>query len=191
MHRRANLPAPDTQHVRHVSAPVSAIFGIAFALMAAFAFAAPAAAPAATPEAGKLPDDQLYSYIGKDPLPPGTVPWQVLRQVKLIDEKKNGKNTQRPEFSAQIRELDKQQVKVYGFVLPLSTTPKQKHFLISPLPTHCPFCVSQGPDSMIEVVARIPVEYSQWDPIIVSGRLELVNDSSLYYRLTDAELVKN
>jgi hypothetical protein len=148
-------------------------------------------ASAATPEAGKIADEQLYSYIGKDPLPPGTIPWQVLRQVKLIEETRNGKNTVRPEFSAQIRGLDKQQVMVYGFVLPLSTTVKQAHFLISPLPTHCPFCVSQGPDSMIEVVARIPVEFSQWDPIVVSGRLELVNDSSLFYRLTDAVSVKN
>ena len=146
---------------------------------------------AAAPDTGKIADEQLYSYIGKDPLPPGTIPWQILRQVKLIEETKNGKTTVRPEFSAPVRELDKQQVKVYGFVLPLSTTVKQAHFLISPLPTHCPFCVSQGPDSMIEVVARIPVEFSQWDPIVVSGRLELVNDSSLFYRLTDAVSVKN
>ncbi len=146
---------------------------------------------AATPDPARVTDDQLYSYIGKDPLPPGTLAWQLLRQVKLIEEKTAGKTTLRPEFSAKLRELDKQVVKVYGFVLPLSTTAKQKHFLISPLPSHCPFCISQGPDSMIEVVARIPVEFSQWDPIIVSGRLELVNDSSLYYRLTDAESVKN
>jgi hypothetical protein len=149
------------------------------------------AAPAAAPDAVKIADEQLYSFIGKDPLPPGAIAWQLLRQVKLVEEKKSGKTTLRPEFSAPIRELDKQQVKVYGFVLPLSTTVKQSHFLISPLPTHCPFCVSQGPDSMVEVVARIPIEFSQWEPIVVSGRLELVNDSSLYYRLTDAELVKH
>ena len=148
-------------------------------------------ASAVTPEATRIADEQLYGYIGKDPLPAGTLPWQVLRQVKLVEENKNGKITLRPEFSAQLRELDKQQVKVYGFVLPLSTTAKQAHFLISPLPTHCPYCVSQGPDSMVEVVARIPVEFSQWDPIVVSGKLELVNDSSLYYRLTDAEPVKH
>ena len=149
------------------------------------------AATPATADAGKIPDDQLLSYLGKDPLPPGTIAWQLLRQVKLVEVKKNGKTTLHPEFSAPVRALDRKQVKVYGFVLPLSTSLKQKHFLISPLPTHCPFCVSQGPDSMIEVVAKVPVEYSNWDPIIVAGRLELVNDSSLYYRLVDAEAVKN
>jgi len=186
------LPAIDTRMFPLRVVPIIAAVALLTMLLANRAAAAtPAATPSATAEAAKIADEQLYSYIGKDPLPPGTIAWQLLRQVKLVEEKKGGKTTLHPEFSAQIRELDKQQVKVYGFVLPLSTTPKQAHFLISPLPTHCPFCVSQGPDSMIEVVAKTPVEFSQWDPIVVSGRLELVNDSSLYYRLTDAELVKN
>ncbi len=148
-----------------------------------------AGAATAQAQVSKLPDDQLYSFIGKD-TPAGVIPWQLLRNVKLVEEKKAGKLTMRPEFSAQIRELDKQTVKVYGFIMPLSTTPKQKHFLISPLPTHCPFCVSQGPDSMIEVMAKTPVDFSSWDPVIVSGKLELLNDSSLFYRLVDAEQVK-
>ncbi len=161
---------------------------IAVLLAAAIGFSGQVAA--VTPQVGKIPDEQLYGFIGKDPLPPGTLQWQLLRQVKLIEEKKAGKTTARPEFSPQIRELDKQEVKIYGFVMPLSTTPKQKHFLLSPLPTHCPFCVSQGPDSIVEVLAKIPVEFSQWEPIVVSGRLELVNDSSLFYRLVDAVPVK-
>ena len=159
-------------------------------ILVAAALSVACSAWSVTAQVGAIPDEQLYSYIGKDPLPPGTIPWQLLRQVKLVEEKKAGKTTSRPEFSPQIRELDKQDVKVYGFVLPLSTTVKQKHFLLSPLPTHCPFCLSQGPDSMIEVVAKVPVEFSQWEPIVVSGKLELVNDSSLYYRLTNAEPVK-
>ena len=44
---------------------------------------------------------------------------------------------------------------------------------------------------MVEVLAKTPIEYSAYDAIVVSGRLELVNDSSLYYRLTNAELIKN
>jgi uncharacterized protein len=149
-----------------------------------------------------MPDEQLFGFIGKDPLPPGTLPWQLLRQVKLVeskakDAKPNAGNTKSknattwlPEFSAQLKELDKQEVKLYGFVLPLSTSAKQKHFLISPLPSHCPFCVSQGPDSMVEVIAKTPVEFNQWEPIVVSGKLELVNDQYLFFRLTNAESIK-
>jgi hypothetical protein len=146
--------------------------------------------PAGAP--GALSDDQLYSFIGKDPLPTGTLPWQLLRQVKLVEGKAadTKKTTLLPEFGRQISELDRKEVKIYGFVMPLSTGTKQKHFLLSPLPSHCPFCVSQGPDSIVEVVAKTPVEYNQWEPIVVSGKLELVFDQYLFYRLTNAESVK-
>ncbi len=162
----------------------------------------------AAPSSVPLADEQLFSYIGKDPLPAGTVPWQLLRQVKLVEAKevKGAKDVSAvkdnkasitkkapailPEFSAQLKELDNQEVKLYGFVLPLSTGAKQKHFLISPLPSHCPYCVSQGPDSMVEVVAKTPVEFNQWEPIVVSGKLELVNDQYLFFRLVNAESVK-
>lgn len=141
-----------------------------------------------------MPDEQLFGYIGKDPLPPGTLPWQLLRQVKLVESKskdqKSKAATMLPQFSAELKELDKQVVKLYGFVLPLSTGAKQKHFLISPLPSHCPFCVSQGPDSIVEVIAKTPVEFNQWEPIVVSGKLELVNDQYLFFRLTNAESIK-
>lgn len=147
--------------------------------------------PAVEPP-GKIADDQLFSYVGKDPLPPGTLPWQLLRQVTLAGANQKGPKAAAmlPVFSPQIKAFDQKEVKIYGFVLPLSTSQKQSHFLISPLPTHCPFCVNQGPDSMVEVVTRNPVDYSPWEPIVISGRLELVNDQYLFYRLTNAELVK-
>lgn len=174
------------------------IIAFSFIAITAMALGLAPAAQAQQPQLqGKLSDEQLMGYIGKDPLPPGTIPWQLLRQVKLVESKsKDAKPskapvaTMIPEFGPQIRELDKQEVKIYGFVLPLSTGVKQKHFLLSPLPSHCPFCVNQGPDSMVEVVAKTAVEYNQWEPIVVTGKLELVNDQYLFYRLNNAEPVK-
>ena len=165
--------------------------GIFIALLGALGAVHASRAAAVNPP-GKIADEQLFGFIGKDPLPPGTIPWQLLRQVKLVEGKQKGAKAaaMRPEFSPQLKEFDNREVKIYGFVLPLSTGQKQKHFLISPLPSHCPFCVDQGPDSMVEVVARNPVEYSQWEPIVISGKLELVNDQYLFYRLTDAETVR-
>ena len=147
---------------------------------------------AAVSPPGQIADEQLLSFIGKDPLPPGTIPWQLLRQVKLVDGKQKGAKAAAmlPEFSPQLKALDNQDVKIYGYVLPLSTGQKQKHFLISPLPSHCPFCVNQGPDSMVEVVAKSPVEFSPWEPVVISGKLELVNDQYLFYRLTNGEALK-
>jgi hypothetical protein len=193
--QRSEIPSAGRQRVKAVSVrPLQKeLRAFVLASLALFSLAILVALHSASTHAatvGAIPDEKLYGYIANDPMPAGTLPWQLLRQVKVIEETKGGKATSRPEFSAKLKALDKQDVKVYGFVLPLSTTVKQSHFLISPLPTHCPYCVSQGPDSMIEVMAKTPVEYSQWEPIVISGRLELVNDSSLFYRLTNAEIVK-
>ena len=170
--------------------PTAILIAIFFSVNAIAAPTAPVP-PAANPP-GKIADDQLMSYMPKDPLPPGTIPWQLLRQVKLVEGKQKGAKAalMLPEFSAQIKELDNKEVKIYGFVLPLSTSQQQKHFLISPLPSHCPFCVDQGPDSMVEVMAKNPLDYSPWEPIVISGKLELVNDQYLFYRLSNAEIVK-
>ncbi len=170
-------------------------------LIVSFAAGALAAQTMQNPP-GKIADEQLFGFIGKDPLPPGTIPWQLLRQVKLVESKpkdvaknapKNAPNagpSMLPEFGPRLLELDKQEVKLYGFVMPLSTAARQKHFLLSPLPSHCPYCVYQGPDSLVEVIAKTPVEFNQWEPIVVSGKFELVNDSQLFYRLNNAESVK-
>jgi len=173
---------------------LSALLASGLAVLALCATAQPAPGVPGANAPGKISDEQLFGFIGKDPLPPGTVPWQLLRQVKLVESKtkdaKKGTVLMRPEYSPRLHELDKQEVKLYGFVMPLSTAPRQKHFLLSPLPSHCPFCVYQGPDSLVEVVAKIPVEFNQWEPIVVTGRFELVNDAQLFYRLTNAESVK-
>ena len=176
------------------SSKISALLASGLAVLTLCATAQPVAGVPGANAPGKIPDEQLFGFIGKDPLPPGTVPWQLLRQVKLVEAKskdaKQGSPLMRPEFGPRIQELDKQEVKLYGFVMPLSTAARQKHFLLSPLPSHCPYCVYQGPDSLVEVVAKIPVEFNQWEPIVVSGRFELVNDPQLFYRLTNAASVK-
>ncbi len=165
-----------------------------------FAAAVLSAQPGQNPP-GKIADEQLFGFIGKDPLPPGTIPWQVLRQVKLVEgigkdapkaatKVAGAAPSMRPEFGPRVLELDKKEVKLYGFVMPLSTAPKQTHFLLSPLPTHCPYCVYQGPDSLVEVIAKVPVEFNQWEPIVVTGKFELVSDPQLFYRLTNAQSVK-
>ena len=73
---------------------------IAFSLIAIAAMAlglAPSAQAQQLQLPGKLSDDQLMGYIGKDPLPPGTIPWQLLRQVKLVESKnKDAKPTKAP-----------------------------------------------------------------------------------------------
>src|ERR1700674_5969310 len=119
---------------------------------------------------------------GLDATPPGTVPWQILQQAKTVQkaDKKFG-----PVFTKEIRSLDKQQVKLYGFMMPLDQSRLQKRFLLASFPPHCAFCLPGGPESMVEVLADKPVEFT-YEPIVVAGRMAVLDDDVVYYRLTNA-----
>jgi Na+-translocating ferredoxin:NAD+ oxidoreductase RNF subunit RnfB len=76
---------------------------------------------------------------------------------------------------------------VQGFMLPLEPGNKQKHFLLSSVPTSCGFCVPAGPEGLIEVRSKTPVAYTL-EPVVVEGKFAaLVKDPyGLFYRVTDA-----
>jgi uncharacterized protein len=117
--------------------------------------------------------------------PNGTVPWRLLKEVQLV---KSPSGKYLPEFSAAVRKIDRQQVKVHGFMLPLDTGETQQHFLLCAYPPTCPYCLPGGADSMVEVYAAKPVKFT-WDAVIVSGDMELMHDdpAGLYYRLSAAK----
>jgi uncharacterized protein len=119
---------------------------------------------------------------GTEATPAGTIPWELLQQAKTVQkaDKRFG-----PEFTPEIKRLDKQNVKVYGFMMPLDQSRLQKRFLLASFPPHCAFCVPGGPESMIEVVADKPVEFT-YEPIVVSGRMAVLENDVVYYRLTGA-----
>jgi hypothetical protein len=150
-------------------------------LLAALALGA-GAAVAQTPAKGlQVPGG------GTEQQPAGTVPWQLLQEAKTVQkaDKKFG-----PLFSREIRKLDKQQVKLYGFMMPLDQSRKQKRFLLASFPPHCAFCMPGGPESMVEVIADPPIEFT-YEPIVVAGRMAVLDDDVVYYRLTQASAVAN
>lgn len=116
----------------------------------------------------------------------GVVSWKTLAQVEPV--KQGGKMV--PEFSRAIMALDRTEVKVQGFMIPLDIGDKQRRFLISAVPPHCQFCLPAGPDSLVEVEAKTPVNYT-FDPVVISGRFAVVKDdpSGVLYRLTGATRV--
>ena len=154
----------------------------ALSLMAMAAAVPVAAVMPSVPQAG-LPSAVDY---GTALLPEreGVVSWRTLAQVTPV---KQG-DRMVPEFSKDIQTLDQREVKVQGFIIPLDMGDRQKRFLLSAVPPHCPFCMPAGPDAIVEVVAKTPVKYSI-EPIVVSGKFALVKDDAtgLLYRLTDAE----
>ena len=117
----------------------------------------------------------------------GVVSWKTLAQVEPV--KRDGKMV--PQFSKQILALDKQPVRIYGFMLPLDMTDQQKHFLISAVPSSCPFCMPAGPEAIVEVMSKHAVKFGV-EPIMVSGQLSVLKDdqSGLLYRMTEAEAIE-
>lgn len=113
-----------------------------------------------------------------------TVPWETLAQVQLVPER----NVYVPRFADAVLKLDAREVKLQGFMMPLTVGEKQTHFVLTANPSECAFCMSGGPESMVEVKAKTGLKYSL-DPVVVKGRLELVkNDpgAGVFYRLHDA-----
>ena len=123
-------------------------------------------------------------YMDK-PLPElkGVVSWKTLAEVTPVKQKDRFV----PQFSKGIAGLDKKEVKLQGFMMPLDMGEKQTRFLLVALPPSCAFCLPGGPEQMVEVVAKSPVKYG-FDPIILTGKLAVLTDDpmGLYYRLTDA-----
>jgi len=154
------------------------------ALIVAFALALPAQAQ---------DQNKLGQHVPPPGVDPGTftllperkdvVSWKVLSQVELV----RMKDRYVPQFSAQVAALDKKQVKVQGFMLPLQMGDKQTHFVLTAMPQTCSFCMPGGPESMVEVKSKQPVKYG-FDIFVLTGKLEVLKDdpTGVFYRLTDA-----
>ena len=115
------------------------------------------------------------------------VTWETLSQVSVTRQK----DRYVPEFSKQILALDKREVKLKGFMIPLEQGLAQRHFLLSAQPSDCPFCMPGSAEAFAEVLAKKPMKYVV-DPITVSGTFVLVRDDTggLLYRLTEAVMIE-
>jgi hypothetical protein len=145
---------------------------------------------------GKESKDLMRSPMGADgnlppspyaqkPLPEikGVLSWKSLADVKTV-KRKNGFA---PEFSKGVASLNKTEVRLQGFMMPLEMGDKQKRFLLVALPPTCSYCLPGGPEQMVEVQAKTPVKYG-FEPIVVAGKFAVLQDDpmGLFYRLTDA-----
>jgi len=111
------------------------------------------------------------------------VSWKTLSQVELVKQK----DRYVPQFAAAVTALDKKEVKVQGFMMPLQMGDKQSHFVLTAMPQTCAFCMPGGPESMVEVKSRTPVKYT-FEPVVLTGKLAILKDdpTGVFYRLTEA-----
>ena len=158
--------------------------GLAAAVLLTLVVAPAAAqAPGAGTRSMQLPiDPQLLNNL---PEVKGIVSWKVLGQVKTSQVGQRFL----PDFSPDVRKLDQQDVKLQGYMMPITAGEKHSNFLLTMRPADCPFCLSVGPEYIVEVKAKSPIKHS-YEPVIVAGRLNVLKDDpyGLYYRLTDAQL---
>ena len=154
----------------------------------------PVAAPPGTePHAGApggLAPADAAKYLNGLPDRQGYVSWKTLADVKV----KREKDRMVPTFPAPVVKLNAQTVKLQGFMVPLDQTSPtmQKHFVLTPLPQSCSFCLPPiGMEGIIEVRAKTAVKFS-YEPVQVAGKFEVLSADPLgiYYRLSDAEPVK-
>jgi hypothetical protein len=115
------------------------------------------------------------------------VPWSVLTNVSTRIENRRVVQI----YPAAVQALDKKQVRIQGYMMPLGPGEMQWHFLLASVPLTCSFCVPGGPESMVEVRTREPVRYSL-AAVVVEGRLQVLQSDplGLYYRITGAAPVK-
>jgi hypothetical protein len=171
---QAVLPAPPAVY----STPVQSDTGGGAAKGAASGVAT-GAPPAALGQAGAQP--QVSPPL---PVVPGALPWDLLGQVRTA----RVKDRVLPEFAPAVLKLDRQEVRIAGFMMPLSPAEKQTHFLLTVTSQTCAFCIPAGPEGIVEVRTRTPVR-ATFDPILIGGRLEVLRDDpmGLYYRISNGE----
>ena len=116
-----------------------------------------------------LPVDPLL--LNELPELKGVVSWRILGQVKTarVDSRSV------PEFSSEIRKLDKPDVRLQGYMLPIVAGETHDHFVLTMRPPHCPFCLSLGPEYIVEVKSRRPIKHT-YEPVVVAGRLNVLRD---------------
>jgi uncharacterized protein len=143
--------------------------------------------PGATPAPGALGSGAGF-HDPRSPIKPlqekeGVLSWQLLSSVTT----KPVKNRLVPTFPKPVQALNNQTVRVQGFMLPLEPGEKQRHFLLSAVPTSCSFCVPAGPEGLVEVRSNVPVKYTL-EPVQVEGKLGVLQDDpyGLYYRVVNA-----
>ena len=120
--------------------------------------------------------------------------WKTLARITYKKEYDEflGFKIDKPVFSDQIKALNGKEITIRGYIIPVEGYKGHKEFILSAFPySMCFFCGGAGPESVMEVMAIEPIEYSA-EPVVIKGKLKLNYDdvNKLMYSMTDAKLAK-
>lgn len=120
--------------------------------------------------------------------------WKTLTKItytKQYDELM-GFKVDVPVFSEDIKAMEGKEVEVKGYIIPVEGYKSHKEFIFSAFPyTMCFFCGGAGPETVMDVYAKNPVEYTA-EQVVLRGKLELnaTDINRLMYSIHDAEVVE-
>lgn len=140
-------------------------------------------------------EDYIKDYVD---VPDGGVDWKLFgttQEISIETKTDDGYDMtySKPDFQPEVMALAGKEIKIKGYMFPLESTDKQALFLFGPFPLTCPFQYHVGPSMVLEVHAdHHPVTFD-YEPVVITGVLELVPDDpeySVFYRLNDAKQVQ-
>lgn len=123
----------------------------------------------------------------------GVLSWPLLAKATLAPVKGDPAHALLPVYTPAIAALDATNREATGYMFPLEASQAQSHFLLTPYPPSCPYCLPAGASELIEVTTTAPVTFS-YEPVTVKGSFALLKTSTeikdgLFYQLKDASLV--
>ncbi|MDX1686302.1 MAG: hypothetical protein R3275_13780 [Saprospiraceae bacterium] len=119
--------------------------------------------------------------------------WKTLSKITFTKEYDEflGFKVDKPVFGPEVKELEGKEIEIKGFIIPVEGYKSHTEFVFSAYPYNlCFFCGGAGPETVMEVYAAEPIEYTA-EPIVIKGTLELNSDdiNRLMYALNGAVLV--
>lgn len=132
-------------------------------------------------------------FLGFSNLQAQSDTWKTLGKITFTKEYDDflGFKIDKPVFSQEVKDLAGQEITLKGFIIPVEGYKSHKEFVFSAYPYNlCFFCGGAGPETVMEVYATDPIEYTA-EPIVIKGKLSLNSDdiNRLMYALDDAVLV--
>jgi len=120
--------------------------------------------------------------------------WKTLSKItfkKQYDEML-GFKVDVPVFSKAVKDLDGKEITIRGYIIPVEGYKSHREFIFSAYPYNmCFFCGGAGPETVMEVESKEPIEYTA-EAVTIRGKLKTNEDdiNRLLYSLTEVELVE-
>lgn len=133
------------------------------------------------------PDDERKVQdnlpIAKDSL------WTVFAKTKVSMDA--DKSTYKAAIPDDIKKMVGEKIKISGFILPLETTEKFKHFLLSKRTPTCAFCPPGSPNEIIEVYTDEPIAWLD-ELVTFEGVFSLIDNQEMgvFFEMKKAKEIK-